>query len=99
MKPQLKFGMTLASLVIGTALVGGCHHDHDDDHHRDHDERVEANTPWRQETIMMHDDQGREHRGYYDRDHSWHGGYYDDRHNYHDDPGDWRGRDDDHDHH
>ncbi len=63
-------------LAAGTfGLTAGCAH-----HHHHHDDAC----------VVIHDDHGWRHEGYYDRDRHWRGGYYDERRVYHNDPYDWR---------
>ena len=70
----------LPALSLGTLLLAGCSHGH---HH-------EEDAP---QSVVLMDEQGYRHEGYYDRSHNWHGGYYDERHEYHSDAHDWHGAD------
>lgn len=61
-------------LVAGGVFAAGCVHHHHDDEGH----------------VVLVDEHGYRHEGYYDRDHHWHGGWYDEHHAFHDDPHDWR---------
>ena len=64
-----------AALLAGTYTVGCIHH-----HHHDYDDY---------DRVVIVDDRGWHHEGYYDRDRYWHGGYYDEHRGYHEDARDW----------
>jgi hypothetical protein len=67
-----------ATLLLGGAYLAGCEsHDHDDDHDR------------RGSDVVIRDNRGLEHRGYYDHGGDWHGGYYDENRAYHPDDRTW----------
>ena len=68
----------LAAAGIGGLFGLGCGHEH-----RHYDEQPQS--------VVLYDDNGFEHTGYYDQAHDWHGGYYDQGHAFHNDAHDWRG--------
>lgn len=65
-----------AAFGMAAWLLVGCGHGH---YHREPD------------SVVLLDDQGFRHEGYYDEEHHWHGGYYDQRHEFHADARDWHG--------
>jgi hypothetical protein len=78
--------------LIGAIGCESHHHDYDDHH----------------DVVVVRDENGWEHHGWYDTHGDWHGTYYDERHVAHDDPVDWGRNHDreyehrgdwDHDHH
>ncbi|HZL34693.1 MAG TPA: hypothetical protein VFC78_05235, partial [Tepidisphaeraceae bacterium] len=71
---RLASGLFLPALSVGTLLLAGCGHEH----HQD-----------QPQSVVLMDDSGFRHEGYYDQSHGWHGGYYDERHAYHPDAHDW----------
>ncbi len=75
-RSALRGGLFCAILVAGGMSLAACSHHH----HHDNDT---------QEVVVIRDEHGWDHRGYYDSEHHWHGGYYDDHHVYHDDAADW----------
>lgn len=63
------------ALVAAATCAGACHH------HHDYDNR---------DRVVVVDEHGYRHEGYYGPDRHWHGGWYDEHSAYHDDPYDWR---------
>ena len=62
--------------LSGIGAVGCVHH-----HHHDYDDR---------RGVVIVDERGYRHEGYYDDRRRWHGGYYDDRREFHEDAPEWR---------
>ena len=71
-----RHGWLATALAAGSISSAGCVYHHH--HHRDYDE------------VVIVDDYGFPHHGYYDEHRWWHGGYYDRDRRYHEDARDWR---------
>ena len=76
------WSIALSSALLACAL-GGC----GEEHHRRRPAPEPLPAP--EAVIVVPDERGVEHRGFYDRQGYWHGGYYDERREFRSDERDW----------
>ena len=87
--------LAICGVLASTLVVAGCEHEHERDHDHYDRGRTQVYYPAQQpdERVVIRDDHGWDHHGFYDARGDWHGGYYDEKHDFHNDPADWgRGR-------
>ena len=80
-------------MAVGVTFAGGLSLTGCADHHRprrvERIERVEPVDPPIERVVIV-DERGYRHEGYYDERRGWHGGWYDERHAFHEDAREWR---------